>query len=104
MSALTDKLQQIRGGKILNIQIERRIKSNSDGITGAGFYHWQCEEFWLHVELPNGEVVGIGVESGQREGRGRAVLYGSVGEIDDPESLSRLFFPVLHENRKKGAE
>ena len=103
MGTLTDKLEQIRGGKILDIQVERRIKSKSDGMTGAGFYHWQCEELWLHVELPNGEVVGVGVESGQREVEGSvlhkvegSVLYGSVGEIDDPESL--------YGDLKKGAE
>tara|TARA_R110000744_G_scaffold368619_1_gene478593 strand:- start:617 stop:904 length:288 start_codon:yes stop_codon:yes gene_type:complete len=95
MHVLKDKLEQIRGGKILDIQVERRMKAKSDGMTGAGFYHWESEGFWLHVELPNGEVVGVGVEAGKRADEG-SMLCGSVGEIDDPESL--------YGNLKEGAE
>ena len=83
MSALRDKLQQIRGGKIINIQSEQDVMSPS--ITESGSMVGGCEELWMHVELPSGEVVGLRLSADDMEGSGYPVISTEIGWLDNEE-------------------
>ena len=85
MSALSDKLEQIRGGKIINIQSEQVCTQGKASITESGSMVGGCEELWMHVELPSGEVVGLRLLADDMEGSGYPVISTEIGWLDNEE-------------------